>query len=563
MTNSQALANAVQIKVDGALIDPLVMADLKYVEVQSSMHLPSVAVLKFHDPKLTHIDGTLFKLGGQLIILMGHTHADVKEVFNGEIVAHEPVFEETFTATFIIRAYDKLHRLNRETKRRALVQVKDSAVVSQIASEAGLQAQVTATTAQHPVLWQDNLTDLAFVHMLARRNGYEVRIKDGNTLVFAPPATLDSGVIAIWGENLRQFEPRLSLAQQVNEVTVKGYDRKTEQALVGVAASTTNDQQTGISQTGGAAATAAFGAAKHLEPFVGVGLQGYAQKVADSLLKTLNNDYFQAEGWMFGDGRLSAGKQFTIQKVGTRFSGKYRATTVTHVFQLGEYDTYFTIEGTHVNTDGALSLAHNTQPPLIEQWHGIYPAVVTNINDPDKLMRVKLKYPWLDDTLQSDWAPVILPVGMMSTPLVGSVVAVIFEQGNFNHPYVMGGIYTTKPANKPLRDNTTAVMGAKHIQQIIKTPNGHYIEFQDKAGQEKITITSSDSQMLLLIDITNKKITMQSAMDVLIKATGNMNLEAVGNVTMKGAMVSVEAQTTLDLKSTGVANLKGSMVNIN
>lgn len=562
-STTPALANIVQIKVDGADIATTVMSNLKYVEVESSMHLPSMAVLKFHDPLLTLIDGATFALGKAIVVMMGKDAPSLVEVFSGEVVSHEPVFEETFTATFTIRAYDKLHRLNRETKRRALVQSTDSDAVSRIAREGGLTAQVTATTVVHPVLWQDNLTDLAFIHMLARRNGYEVRYT-ANKLVFGPPATLTSGVTAIWGENLRQFEPRLSAAQQVNEVTVKGWDLKQLQPIVGVAASTTNDLQTGISATGGAAAQTAFaGAAKHLEPFIGVGLQGYAQKIATAMLKDMNSDYFQAYGWMFGDGRLSAGKQFTLQKLGTRFSGTYRATTVTHIFQRGEFDTYFRVEGTRPNDDGVMSVSHGAQPPLIEQWHGIYPAVVTNITDPENLMRVKLKFPWLDDALESDWAHVVFPVGIMSMPLVNSPVAVVFEQGNFNRPYVLGGLYSSAAAGAPPKNNSTAVAAGKPIQQIIKTPSGHNMMFQDKQGEQLISITSSDSQMKVEMDITNKKITVQSAMDVMIKATGNMNLEATGNVTMKGAMVTVEAQQTLDLKSTGIANLKGSMVNIN
>jgi len=561
MSAQVALANVIQIKVNGADISTTVMADLKYAEVESSIHLPSMLTLKFHDPLFALIDGTTFALGTPIVVMMGKDLQSITEVFNGEVVSQEPVFEETFTATLTVRAYDKLHRLNRETKRRALVQSTDSDAVTRIAQEAGLTAQVQATSAVHPVLWQDNMTDLSFIHMLARRNGYEVRC-NGTILTFKPPQTLDSGIIAKWGENLRQFEPKLSIAQQVNEVTVQGWDLKQSQLISGVASSTTNDMQTGISATGGAAAnTALTRPAKHLQPFVGVEIQSHAQKIAESMLKDINNDYFQASGWMFGDGRLSAGKQFTLQKVGTRFSGKYRATVVNHIFQRGEFDTYFRVEGTRPNSDGSMSVISGATSPLMGEWTGVYPAIVTNLADPDNLMRVKLKFPWLDDTLETDWAYVVFPVGMMSMPLVNSPVAVSFEQGNFNHPYVLGGLYSS--TSLPMKDNTTAIASGKPIQQVIKTPNGHIMMFQDKTGEEMISITSKDAGMKMEIDITNKKITVQSAADVLIKATGNLNLEATGNVSMKGAAVKVESTGTLDLTATGVTNLKGSMVNIN
>nr|MCU0476304.1 phage baseplate assembly protein V [Anaerolineae bacterium] len=177
------------------------------------------------------------------------------------------------------------------------------------------------------------------------------------------------------------------------------------------------------------------------------------------------------------------------------------------------------------------------------------------------LMRVKVKFPWLDDQLESDWCAVVLPAGVMATPSVNDQVAVVFEQGNFNRPYVLGELYST--ASPGPSNSTNGTASGKVIQQIIKTENGHAMTFQDKTGQEKIAIASSDGQMKIEMDITNKKVTVQSAADVLVKATANMTLEATGSMTVKGATVKVEATGQMDLTATGVANLKGSMVNIN
>ena len=47
------------------------------------------------------------------------------------------------------------------------------------------------------------------------------------------------------------------------------------------------------------------------------------------------------------------------------------------------------------------------------------------------------------------------------------------------------------------------------------------------------------------------------------KATGNINVEATGNLTMKGAMVSIQAQATGEVKASGPLTLKGAIVNIN
>lgn len=561
MTNQQLFVATLRVKINGSPIAETVMDNLYDLEVESTMYLPSMLTMKFHDPHFTLIDGTTFALGAAITIEIGQDSTTMVEVFNGEVVVQEPLFDEGFTASLTIRAFDKLHRLNRETKTRVLVQVSDSDAVTRICQEAGLTASVTATTVVHPTLWQDNVTNLAFIHMLARRNGYEVRY-DGTTLHFKPPAANSSGVTATWGQNLRVFEPRLSLAQQVTSVEVKGWDPKAGQAIVGTSSSTTNDFTTGITSTGGAASQTAFGGpAKHVEPFIGVGTQSYAQKIALALHKDINANHLQAEGLMYGDGRLVAGKQLSIQSVGTRFSGTYRATTVIHKWGADGFDTRFRVEGLRPTDPGTLHASHDSRPGLMGSWLGVYPAVVTNIADPDNMMRVKLKFPWLDDTLETDWALVVLPVGVMSTPAVNSPVAVAFEQGNFDRPYVIGGLYNNNA--QPPSTNTNAVASGKVIQQIVRTSKGHSMTFQDKQGEEKIAITSADSQMKVEMDITNKKVTVQSAQDVLVKATGNLNLEATGNVTMKGAAVTVESTGQMDLKATGIANLKGSMVNIN
>jgi phage protein D/phage baseplate assembly protein gpV len=559
MSAAPILANVVQIKVDGMDIATTVMDNLKSVEVESSMHLPSMAVLTFHDPNLTLIDGTTFGLGKALEISMGTSTSAIAVVFKGEVVVQEPSFEDTFTALFVVRAYDKLHRLNRIAKTRTRVQAMHSDLVTTICGEAGLVAQVTSTAVVHPIIWQDNQTDLAFLHQLARLNGMAISLDD-TTLSFKTPTAVASGVTAIWGENLREFSPRLSLVQKPTGVTVKGWDIKTKQAVTATAQPVSNDNTTGITQTFTAAAQTAFtGTAIHIEPLLGV-TAPMAQKVANSILSEANAGYLQAEGRMMGDGRMKAGKTFIIQKVGTRFSGTYRATVVRHVFRGGEFETYFRVEGKHPD-DPFSDLGEPVVAPLVNAWTGVYPAVVTNITDPDNLMRVKVKFPWLDDQLESDWCAVVLPAGVMATPSVNDQVAVVFEQGNFNRPYVLGELYSTTSPGPSNSTNGTA--SGKVIQQIIKTENGHAMTFQDKAGQEKIAIASSDGQMKIEMDITNKKVTVQSAADVLVKATANMTLEATGSMTVKGATVKVEATGQMDLTATGVANLKGSMVNIN
>ena len=81
-----------------------------------------------------------------------------------------------------------------------------------------------------------------------------------------------------------------------------------------------------------------------------------------------------------------------------------------------------------------------TAPP------GVVIAKVDDVNDPEKSGRVRLNFPWLSDDYVSGWARTVQAGagkdrGAMVVPEVGDEVLVVFEQGDFRRPYVLGGLH--------------------------------------------------------------------------------------------------------------------------
>jgi uncharacterized protein involved in type VI secretion and phage assembly len=57
-------------------------------------------------------------------------------------------------------------------------------------------------------------------------------------------------------------------------------------------------------------------------------------------------------------------------------------------------------------------LTHPQQEAAAQRLYGVVVGLVTNNQDPDKWGRVKVKFPWLSDQDESNWA-------RMATPMAG------------------------------------------------------------------------------------------------------------------------------------------------
>jgi phage protein D/phage baseplate assembly protein gpV len=557
--------NQVEIKIDGSDLPNKIMDELFEVEVETSLYLPSMFTLRFHDKTLELVDATNFSAGKPVEIKLSNSQGVLTSVFKGEITAIEPEFTEEFMGELVIRGYDKGHRLNRGTKSRVFVQATDSDIVHKIAGEYGLTVQTDATTQVHEHVFQYAVNDWAFIHERARRNNFEVSVDDGK-LFFRKATTASPAVTLTWGMSMRRFQPRMSLSKQADTVKVRGWDPKKKQSILGQATSSASSPTTGIGNSGGSLSKSAFSAAEVLEIRHPVRSQKEADTMAQAILDEINAGFLEAEGIAFGNPALKAGIKVKIEKVGTKFSGSYVVTTASHIYTYQGYDTHFTVQGARAQTMSDLVDQSITEQRTGQLWGGIVPALVTNNDDPENMARVKVKFPWLDDTLESNWARVSnmgagAARGFLWLPEVNDEVLVAFEHGDFDYPYVVGSVWNGQDAMPEETD--TAVSNGKVVVRTLKTTAGHIIRLTDTNGSEKIEIIGAKTSSKITLDEANKKISMVSG--------GDIELTATGNLTLKGVDVKVEASGNLEatatgtgkVESTGNLTVKGAVVNIN
>jgi uncharacterized protein involved in type VI secretion and phage assembly len=143
---------------------------------------------------------------------------------------------------------------------------------------------------------------------------------------------------------------------------------------------------------------------------------------------------------------LGAGGDVQIEQVGSRLSGRYRVTSVEHVYGAGRpYVTRFTCGGKEPAGLADLVGAGNG---AVERrgWGSLVIGIVTNNADPEKLGRVKVTFPTLTDQDESTWARMVTPGGgakrgMQWLPEVDDEVLVGFELDDKTRPVVLGGLW--------------------------------------------------------------------------------------------------------------------------
>ena len=180
-----------------------------------------------------------------------------------------------------------------------------------------------------------------------------------------------------------------------------------------------------------------------------------------------------------------------------------------------------------------------TQP-----FFGLYPALVTDIVDPERLGRIQIRLPWLGaegDDVRA-WATLLTPYaddnqGFEMLPAVGTQVVVAFEAGNPRRPYIVGSPWNGQEA----MPETPA---AANNKRLIKTRSGSLLEFDDTDGAVKITISTPGGHSIVLDDgASNLEIKHSSGHVVTLDPSGQVKIQANSTVEVYASALNVHAGT--------------------
>jgi uncharacterized protein involved in type VI secretion and phage assembly len=178
----------------------------------------------------------------------------------------------------------------------------------------------------------------------------------------------------------------------------------------------------------------------------------------------------------------------------------------------------------------------------VPRYFGLYPAIVTDLVDPDSLGRIELSFPWLgaDGAAVRAWATLLSPYadddqGFQVLPEVDTQVVVGFEAGCLRRPYIVGAAWNG-------RESLPVAPEAANNKRIIKTRSGSILEFDDTGGAVKVTLSTQSGHKLILKDAPQEvSLEHQNGCKITMNVAGQVKINANSTVDITASVVNVHA----------------------
>ena len=539
------------VEVAGQALEDTCRNALTSVRVEQSVQLPDAFTLRFDDPDFELLDQMRFTPGTKVDVGFAAEGGPVV-LTRGEVTALSIEQGPTGRHEMVVSGMDATHRLAHQPKTRSYQQMTDADIVDQVARDYGLTTEVDATRQVHEYVLQSSVSDLAFLRARASLLGFDLWIADNKLYFKQVPTSSTSPPVLTWRRNLTKFKVRFSAAERCDEVTVRAWDPVAKRPIIGSAQTGDTGTTATLARDLGDAARQGFGSVTRFAGQVPVQTQAEADALAASLLLKASGEEVIARGEAVGDPRLTAGATVKIEGMGPRLSGEYRVTSAEHIYATGSpYITRFVCGGKEPASLVDLLGGAAGGNGMRRGWGSLVVGVVTNSDDPEKLGRVRVKYPSLSESDESAWARVVVPGGgkkrgMALLPEVGDEVLLGFELDKKERPVVLGGLWNRDDA--PPRD---LVRRGSVDYKTWATRDGHTIEIGD-VDDPYITLSLAGGDCELKI---------QKGSTVLKDPQG-AKLES-GTIEIKASTKLTLSAPSIEISADGNLVLKGGVVQIN
>ena len=528
-------------------------------------------------------DDSLFKPGNTIRLDAGGVDKE-EMLFDGVIIGLRILTGKDLRSYMVVECRDNAYAATQGRKNRIFEKKNDSDIIKEVLAAYG-SVDVDATSYQHPTLVQYYCSDWDFALSRADACGLFVFTEGSKIKVKKPEVSALPVLTVTYGTDIIAFDLELSSDDQFTQYEAVSWSPK-EQNTVRVSASSPSLNKQGDLQP----RNIASGDSLLLQTDAPTDERALKQWVNGMALKAGLARY-QGSVSFYGSAKVKPGCIIELKGLGQRFNGNLFVGAVTHTIENNEWMTEAGAGISPSNITDETDVVSPSATGFLPGLQGLHSAVVRKLDgDPLKEYRIQVELPWLDGKSKLLWARLasMYATGGMGTfflPEPGDEVLVGFMNQDPGHPVILGSLYGEK--HKPPYEYE-----AKNNMKAIVTREKMRIEFNEEKkvitlstpGKNTVEI-SDDGKYIRLADqhkneikMDSGGITLSSAKDIMLKAKGNITMDATmklsgtakSDVSLDGMNVKVQAKigasvkgnATAELSASGQTTVKGAMVMI-
>ena len=582
------LINGSKIKDVVEVIEISIQMEVNKIASATILMEDGGAIGVVNDP-FTNSEGADFIPGNEIEISLGYDNSR-KTAFKGIITSHG-LMVKNGRSQLQITCKDRAVAMTKGRFNAIFQNGTDSDAIGTIVGKYGLPLTIDSTVPNLPVLMQYNCSDWDFMVIRSEMNNMTV-LTDQNKLIIKK---FDFGGSPKTEINASQFIIDIDLHLESEDLAdgykLTAWDVKT-QAKIETTVSLTDSLSQGNISAKKLSGTAENGDSNY---FSSASLSEGELKVwGESLASKAVLSKIQGKISVPGTAEIIAGDMIDLSGFSSRFNGKAYISKINHLVQNGDWITTLQV-GKSAHLHSSLpDVEDGLASGLIPATNGTQIAIVKKIDaDPDGNYRVLVTLPAFSGTGQEDglWARLAFPyasknAGFFFFPEIGDEVLLTFINNDPRFAVITGAVYNAVNTPKEIPD-------AKNQFKSIFSKSGINIRFDD---EDKILTIETPAKNVFVLDDKNKSISlkdvsgnsilmddsgisMNSPKDIILKATGKVNISGTAGIILKSdsdvkvdglnivntAQVGFTAKgnATAEISASGQTTVKGSMVMIN
>lgn len=517
-----------------------------------------------------------FAPGNEIEIEVGQSSA-TEPIFKGIIVRQNVRVTREGISSLCLEAKHAAVKMTHVRRSRHHIDQTDSEIVEELIGEYGLTADVdSGMDVQHEKMVQYNVSDWDFMLTRCESNGQFVYTLEDKVTVAPPKVDAGSGLPVTLGDNVWEFEAEVDSREQFGAGQAISWDHIGQALETGTAAEAADIEDAGSQAQADLAGTLGDGefTLRHPGPLTEPELTkwGSSKMLRSRLSKIRGRVKVQ------GDLQYVPGATLVLDGFSDVFNGAVFLSSVRHQLFKGKW-----ISDLQIGIDPEVLMQFYRDmvdvpvSGIVAPMPGLQIGTVKEVEeDPQGQFRVLVKMPVIDDEEDGIWARVMHPgAGAGHTvffqPKVDDEVVLGFLGEDPRFPIVLGSLHNNDQNAPAIEDNDA------YTQSGIVTVEGLKLIFNDEdksvtietpAGK-KITADENEDAILLEDDHGNTitmnadGITLETAGDLVLKATGDVNIEGLNISQAAQAQFTAEGSAGIEVSSSAVAVLKGSLVQIN